>query len=626
MCGALDASDPDHPRGKHPIAHLVPRGKLDASTDPAVIRSWFLNAPPRNLGIETDLSGLVILDVDVSGEKKGRESLAEIDAELTPTLTGITGSGGLHAYYLRPPDMSAFASRIGARPGIDLIGNGYVVVPPSLHVSGQRYKWVNNAAIVTLPRILRDLRKHRAESVIALDAGVQAVIEGGRNNALFRLGASLRATAIGHDAVRAALHLENRRRFSPPLPDNEVDEVAEKVIRHARVERDVAMGAVVENDLAQLLGKEQSEPALWVRDVAVQKAQPVRTYTTGSVQLDHHLGGGIASAMLTGVVGPPSAGKSSYVTTLVMELQKQLPMLHVSTELPRIDLMKRFAASVRGWHWRDALKGKYDGQYLDAVADLQIKLVGSDELDTADPLGFIVKRALEIRDETGHMPGIALDYLQQLARGNDDGMRNRVGDLTLKLRKVSQLLDTPVIIVLTTSREYYAGPNIEKLRAANDPIGYLKAAKESGDIEYDCGNILYVDVDQGATGSPKPARVAIARARIGEVGFAGYQAHLDTGRFVPDALAAVALQTGGSMKDANQGKARAADDTLVLDAIRKDPDKPWTTYRELCGISREKATRAKERLMALGQIVEINQDTYDADHRPIKKRILRLAK
>ncbi len=292
----------------------------------------------------------------------------------------------------------------------------------------------------------------------------------------------------------------------------------------------------------------------------------------------------------------------------------------------RVDLMKRIASSVRGWHWRDALKGKYDGQYLDAVADIQIKLVGSDELDTADPIGFIVKRALEIRDETGKMPAILLDYLQQLARGTDDGMRNRVGDLTLKLRKMSQILDTPVLVVLTTSREFYTGPNVEKLRIANDPIAYLKAAKESGDIEYDCGNIIYLDVDQSATGNPKPGRAVVARARIGDPGFAGYQVHLDTGRFVPDVLAGVALSTGGTTKETSQRKHAEVDDMAVLATVRKDPGKPWVSYRSVCGISKDRATLAKDRLMATGQLTETAVKTYDENHRLVTKKNVHVAK
>lgn len=617
-CGSLTCDRP----GKHPIASLAPQGKLDATSDPATIRTWFLNAPLANLGLETEQSGLVVLDVDP--RHGGKESLSEFDAELSATLTVSTGGGGLHAYYLRPPELLQFPSKIRIRPGIDIIGNGYVVAPPSLHISGQRYRWINNAPIVTLPRVLRDLRKITATTTTLDDSA--KVVEGGRNNALFRLGAALRATAIGHDAVRAALHFENQRRFSPPLSEHEVDEVATKVIRHAKVTRDVAIGAIVENDLAQLVGKETSAPAVWIRDVAVEKSKPVRFYSTGSEQLDNLLGGGFGTSMVTGIIGPPSTGKSSFVTTLTLQLQKFVPVLSISTELTRPDLMKRVASVVRGWHWRDAIKGKYDEQYLDAVSDLQIKLTGSDELDVADPIGFIVREALAIREETGHTPSIVLDYLQQLAGGTDESTRSRVGELTLKLRKLSQLLDTVVIAVFTTSREFYSPINIAKMRIANDPIAYLRAAKESGDIEYHCANLLYLDVDQSKEGQPKPARVVVARARVGEAGFAGFRAHLDVGRWVPDALASPEMQTGGSTKVEAQRKIANIDEEMVVTAVRNTPGVTWRELRDVCGIGRARAQNAYLRLMATGQLVETATEKHDANHRVTTRRILSIGK
>lgn len=613
----------EHP-GKHPMATLVPRGKLDATSDPAIIRAWFLNAPLANLGLETEQSGLVVLDVDP--RHGGKESLSEFDSELSTTLTVVTGGGGLHAYYLRPPELSRFPSQQAVRPGIDLVGNGYVVAPPSLHISGQRYRWANNAPIVQLPSVLRGLKKPTASIVTLNDSATTPVVEGGRNNSLFRLGAALRSTAIGYDAVRAALHLENRRRFSPPLPDDEVDQVAAKVLRHAKVTRDVAIGAVVEDNLAQLVGKETSAPAVWIRDVAVEKSIPARFYSTGSAQLDVLLGGGFGTSMVTGIIGPPSTGKSSFVTTLTLELQKYLPVLSISTELTRPDLMKRVASVVKGWHWRDAIKGKYDEQYLGAVADLQIKLTGTDELDVADPTGFIVREALAIREETGHMPAVILDYLQQLAGSTDDSTRSRVGELTLKLRKLSQLLDTVVVAVFTTSREFYSPANIAKLRIANDPIAYLRAAKESGDIEYHCANLMYLDVDQSKEGQPKPARVVVARARVGEPGFAGYRAHLDVGRWVPDALAAPEVQIGGSQKVEAQRKIASIDEEMVVTAVRKTPGKVWNEYRDVCGIARARAQSAYMRLMSSGQLVETVQETHDANHRVIRKRIVSVTK
>lgn len=618
-CGKSDCLAP----AKHPLEWLVKRGKDDASLDPATIRRWFEIAPQANLGLVTAESGLVVLDVDISHGKHGRESLAEIDAELSQTRTAITGSGGIHAYYLRPPDLEPF-SRIGPRPGIDLIGNGYVIAPPSIHISGRPYKWLNDLPMVQLPSVLRHLKKPIVDKIAQSEVGTVPVVEGGRNNAMFRLGAALRAAGIDIQALRAALHLENRRRFQPPLSDAEVDEVAVKVMRHARVDRDVAISAVVESDLRDLVGTSQETRTLWTRDVASTRSIVPNFYPTDNTQLDALLGGGIASRMVTGIIGPPSMGKSAYVGQLCLTLQRQLPVLHISTELQRDELTKRYGAQVKGWVWRDAIKGLHDDDLLDAVRDLRVKLTGTDQLDFADPVGFIVKEALAIRDETGQMPAIALDYVQQLARGSEDGIRGRVGELTLKLRKASQILDTPILAVFTTGREYYSGANIEKLRLANDPIGYLRAAKESGDIEYDCGNLIYLDVDQGAEGQPKPARAVVARARMGSPGFAGYRAHLDVGRWVPDPLAVTEFVTGGSRQQETRRAGLSLDDELVLQTVRNHPDQTWREIRDLCGISQVRATAAKLRLLSSGALVDVAIDTWGIDARKLTRHVLSL--
>lgn len=622
-CGAFPCGDDNKTAGKHPMQSLVPAGKDNATSDPAQIAHWWQLAPDANIGIATAPSGLVILDVDVSKQKRGRESLAEIDSQLDDTLTSITGSGGLHAYYLRAPDIEPF-SRIDARPGLDIVGNGYVIAPPSMHLSGNRYRWINVRPIVQMPRILRELKKERPDRIHKDEVGAP-ITEGGRNNAMFKLGAAIRATGIDYNAVRAALHMENARRFQPPLPDDEVDQIAIKVMRHARVDRDVAASAIVADEIRDLLGKPDTEIALWIRDVASKPRRPMRFYSTGNLQLDALLGGGIATSHVCGIIGPPSVGKSAFVGSLCMQLQTEVPILSVSTELSRYELMVRIAALRKGFPWRDAMKGSHDALLLESVRDLRLKLIGSDELDTNDPIGCITRQALDMQNETGQMPGIVIDYVQLLARGGEDGMRARVGELTLKIRKLAQILDTFIIAVFSTSREYYGGDRMEKLRILNDPTAYLKAAKESGDIEFDCATILFLDVDQLAQGLPKPSRAVVARCRVGEVGFAGYRAHLDTGLWLPDPLAASEFVNGGARKQEQKTAVMHTDEQLVLQTVARLQGRQWAELRDLCGISRDRAQAAKMRLLSSGDLVDVAETTYDDDtHRKHTRHIIRL--
>ncbi len=138
-CSARDCPSPV----KHPIGHLAPHGVYDATIDPARVRAWWRACPAANLGIATgsDL-GLAVLDVDP--RHGGDESLADLQAMHGPfprTVEAITGGGGRHLYFaLGSPNPLRSRSRL--RPGLDLKAEGgYVVAPPSRHVSGGHYRW-----------------------------------------------------------------------------------------------------------------------------------------------------------------------------------------------------------------------------------------------------------------------------------------------------------------------------------------------------------------------------------------------------------------------------------------------------------------------------------------------------
>lgn len=125
-------------KGKHP---RTPRGLHDASTDLDQIASWWRRWPEANLGIVTGAaSSLVVLDIDLP---EGPATLARLEAEHGPlpaTCEQRTGSGGRQLLFAHPGH--PVGNRTGVLPGIDFRGDGgYIVVPPSKHASGARYRW-----------------------------------------------------------------------------------------------------------------------------------------------------------------------------------------------------------------------------------------------------------------------------------------------------------------------------------------------------------------------------------------------------------------------------------------------------------------------------------------------------
>lgn len=236
--------------GKHP---LTVNGVKDASSDPDVIRAWWRRGPAANVGIATG-GGLVVLDVDP--RHGGLDSLKAIQQEHGPlpvTVTVTTGGGGYHFYFT-----GRAGNKVGLRPGLDLRGEGgYVVAPPSLHLSGRRYEWVTGRApqdlpLAPLPPWLLPGNATTAEASTPraisstqwqkLLAG--PVPEGRRNDTLTRLTGHLLRRGVNPFLALELVLAFNQARCDPPLPEQEVVNLVNSVagrelrrrggIRHAR--------------------------------------------------------------------------------------------------------------------------------------------------------------------------------------------------------------------------------------------------------------------------------------------------------------------------------------------------------------------------------------------------------
>ncbi len=143
QCVCADGPDCGSP-GKHP---RVPRGVNYATNNPARVADWWRRWPDANIGLPAGANGLAMIDVDPY--HGGDATLATLAAwctekhciDLMATHGVRTGSGGLHLYFRdRFGDVKSTRQAFGA-PGVDTRGHGgYVVAPPSVHASGNRYE------------------------------------------------------------------------------------------------------------------------------------------------------------------------------------------------------------------------------------------------------------------------------------------------------------------------------------------------------------------------------------------------------------------------------------------------------------------------------------------------------
>lgn len=368
------------------------------------------------------------------------------------------------------------------------------------------------------------------------------------------------------------------------------------------------LDAVATDPLASLTSAVTAGLHLRLEDAAQRERPPIRTYPTGIDDLDRLLGGGLSTRQLAVLGAPPGDGKSALAVTLSLRLEATLPVLYVSTELESEELVARVAAQILGVAWRDIVRGKVDGARVrEALAGKRIWAIGCDVLPRGDDaLRAVIASAQAIAEAEGIAPLLIVDYMQDLARGGDEkSLRSRVGEIATMLRAMSQVLDCPLLAVCSVSRSYYGKQKADAARQTDDATAYLAAMKESGDVDYAAATVLFLDVAEPVDGS-RLARIAVAKSRHGEVGFAGARFHGATGRWEGSTLAAVALAPAERAKslqasqDANLEKA-------VLEFVRARP-RGMVNLRALrAGVEPHsaKVDHAAQRLVDAGTLEEL---------------------
>ncbi len=228
-------------KGKHP---LTAHGHKDATRSPEQIQAWAVKKPSA-VGIPTGKqNGFYVLDTDV--KNNGLENLKLLEQEhgaLPETLAVKTGGGGTH-YYFRCPDFEVKNSVGEIAAGIDIRGEGgYIIAPPSLHASGQRYCFteaVDPKRFADLPEapewLLQRLQpepQHPSakpssfwHELISNGAG-----EGQRNSSLAQLTGHLLAHKIDPHIALYIVEQWSQTKCYPPLSKEEAHQVFESIAK-----------------------------------------------------------------------------------------------------------------------------------------------------------------------------------------------------------------------------------------------------------------------------------------------------------------------------------------------------------------------------------------------------------
>ena len=254
-CGDAKCTSP----GKHPLFNYS--WKIVASNDRQKIERWLLKYKDINFAVPTgrlsSVTGKYLVVIDIDEEKH------ELIHGLPSTFCYKTGGGGYHFWYWSKTPVKNSVSLIANK--VDVRGtNGYVVIPPSKHVSGKNYELLPNSTdtIADLPEKIAQLlkikkvketqkepKKKQAGEVSEtanfwaafpitkiremLNAGTK-IPEGIRNTTIFRLLSSDRAKGLlkKQDLLTNAIHYRSFCEDPNKLDLGEVEKIVNSVMRY----------------------------------------------------------------------------------------------------------------------------------------------------------------------------------------------------------------------------------------------------------------------------------------------------------------------------------------------------------------------------------------------------------
>ena len=230
---------------------LFRSGLLDASTETWQIKLWWQRAPQANLGVTTDR--LVVIDVDP--RHGGDESFAALEREheISPTWRTLTGGGGEHIMLACPDgvEISCVIANLmkdpPLGPGVDVRARGgYIVAPPSRHISGRSYAWSVDHHPADVPLapapawLIEKLAARATNGGKGHDPSQWAADKEGtfseyRDKKIAEItGKLLRAVSLDPAFVATLVHDWNVCHCDPPLPEDEVQDIFNRICKLER--------------------------------------------------------------------------------------------------------------------------------------------------------------------------------------------------------------------------------------------------------------------------------------------------------------------------------------------------------------------------------------------------------
>lgn len=273
-CRDINCTNP----GKHPVSGLVRDGVKSASKNPELIKAWWEKIPNANIGVATGIkSGFWVLDIDGTDGETSLDKLVSENEKLPDTVESLTGGGGRHLLFSCDGNEIKNSANLIAKK-IDIRGEGgYIIVEPSIHISGSVYQWEGSSdplegiSIASAPGWLIKKAINKRNLKLVADKN-EPINEGGRNITLTAMAGALRRQGASQNAILLALEGINNEQCSPPLPPQELALIARSVSRYDVEPGSPIHGAQIAANLAENVVHINSQ-----RSVQIKKEEEAKT-------------------------------------------------------------------------------------------------------------------------------------------------------------------------------------------------------------------------------------------------------------------------------------------------------------------------------------------------------------
>lgn len=291
-----------------------------AKASKQTVLNWFNGLTNAGVGVVTGrVSNMVVLDIESDCPYPIEDLLRRYPTQ----MYSKTGSGGYHLFYQYPTHVVRVANRVGIFERADLRADGgFIVLPPTIHPSGNRYEWLKRGAPGAFPTALLDLQSQpKVQNDGWITEALRGVSEGGRNDACARLAGYFFKKGINTDIVESLL-LEWNERNDPPMPVHEVRTTIKSIERsHVNVGTQFTSLEFEDDSATQKAEEAQQESAFDV----MRMTDYVKGYGGGGVSW--LVEDWLPDKSITFLVSPPESYKTWLLLDLAVSVSAGVPFL-----------------------------------------------------------------------------------------------------------------------------------------------------------------------------------------------------------------------------------------------------------------------------------------------------------